>query len=211
MHKQHVWGSVFVALIALIAIQLHLMEIWQRSAEERPLGRLSQQDIRSRIRLLSQISLLPEAAEVFLHQDALTMRDGHDGRFWSADYNDRLGESIGSVQWDADTGELLLLSRKMGASRVSVPDLTRSEAIAHALRLLKQPGIGVPNERWLLRDSPILCGGAWLINVNSSERLAYINIDKHLDQVIFLHIAHRRSLFSRRRCDWNVRCRSIPR
>jgi hypothetical protein len=208
MHKQHVWGSATMALIDLIAILAYLVEIPQRSSAERPLGRLSPQDIRSRMRLLSRISLLPEAAGVFLHQDAITTREGHDGRLWSADYSDWSGEFTGRVQWDADTGELLFVSRKMGASRFSVPDLTRSEAIAHALRLLKQPGICLPNEGWLLRDSPRLYGRMWLINANSSERLASINIDKHLDQVTYLNIRHRRSLFSRRRGVWNARCDS---
>lgn len=190
MNSRNGWVSLPYALIATIAIFIWFRAVLQR-AEERSFGRVTLCEIRSRLRDLTLVSLLPGDSSISIsHQKSYT-RQGGIRRFWDADCSDRAGNCACHLRWDADTGELVTLSRKAATPSVGVADVTRRDAISLTCRLLRLRGIGIPGERWTLSNAPLVRGNVWHINVKSLNRMAYLSIDKHTDQVLYLHITAR--------------------
>ena len=156
MVHRNVWIGIPIALIAIIAVLSCLHGVARQRADAEPHGRLTSGDITARIKAVSRISVLPDCVNQSARKLEAYGTNGRSGRFWNMDCSDKNGNFVGFVRWNADSGDLSVLSRNASLSTVSAPDLTRAEAISRTLLLLRWPGIGIPSGPWRLAGPPTL-------------------------------------------------------
>lgn len=190
MNCKNAWIGIPLSLLAGLTV-LAGQNALRRRLVEHPTARLSRQDILNRTSVLKQISLLPAATRDTVSQDETRYRYGRIKLLWTVDCWELPRGYAGRAQWDDETGELRILSRKPSQSQFTLPDISRGEAIAAVWRLLKQPGIGKAGEQWQLTDSPIRTASGWHLDIVSEKRRGYVQIDSHTGQVTYLRLLDR--------------------
>ncbi len=169
------WVLAPMALFATIVILRGASVRSAPSEKTGSYGCLTVPQVLERTALVCQ-AVFPEVAGLQLRTTHLLQ--GTRRRVWQVDYLDAANLPMGTVTWDADTGDLIALFQLLPPQAAkSRGTLGRAAALQAAQNWLVALGLNRPGSRWQMARTPEQAYGQWSLFLQQADRSAYLRID----------------------------------
>jgi hypothetical protein len=192
---------LLVVFCAAALYGLILVCLWcARMVYQRPYGRFTSDQIRHRSEAVCRVFGAPGDPSDWV-TDARTVYDGDQRRrrIWSVyctDFPGTRGRVSGAfVQWDADTGELQMVSNTATDFGTSPPSrksgLTADTAVDASYRWLKRLSLIQAHNPWILERSPEREGRTWQVHWRNRSHACLMQIIAQSGDMSILKIRSR--------------------
>jgi hypothetical protein len=120
----------------------------------------------------------------FTSQEQDLCRGGEVFRhIWVIECADVRGEYLAELEWDADSGDLLKVTRSTPA-RTRKPEMNRVEAIWTVRTWIETLGMASGSTHWSLARQPVHFGGIWRTYWRAGARLAVVCVDARSGELV---------------------------
>jgi len=176
-----------VVLTALAVTALAVRISATRAAIPKSFGRFRQRDIESRSEDIVR-ELDPQLTTVVLcTSTGQTYGPGRPvHRYWTVDVSTPSGDSVAYLLWNADTGDLISLTRSTHYLELSVDVLlSKDRSTVQALGWLQRLKVSDDSQDWI-PDSAELGTTVWHNSFHSASRTADVVIDPYTGDLVSL-------------------------